>query len=74
MDPVAVLASLTALGGTLPATYVVGLRPADVGEGIGLSPSRSPRAVPARRSATVRRRGRSTSCGTAAPDDEQGGG
>ncbi|MEP7091133.1 MAG: hydrogenase maturation protease [Nocardioidaceae bacterium] len=39
MAPVAVLASLSALGGRLPATYVVGCTPADVGEGIGLSPS-----------------------------------
>ena len=37
MDPVAVLASLPALGGELPPTYVVGCRPADVAEGIGLS-------------------------------------
>jgi hydrogenase maturation protease len=37
MDPVAVLASLEAMGGRLPPTYVVGCRPADVGEGIGLS-------------------------------------
>lgn len=37
MDPVAVLGSLKTLGGTLPATYVVGCVPADVGEGIGLS-------------------------------------
>lgn len=37
MNPVAVLGSLEALGGTLPATYVVGCVPADVEEGIGLS-------------------------------------
>lgn len=37
MDPVAVLASLTDLGGTLPPTYVVGCRPADLGDLIGLS-------------------------------------
>ncbi len=37
MAPVAVLASLKDLGGQLPKTYVVGCRPADVGEGIGLS-------------------------------------
>jgi hydrogenase maturation protease len=37
MDPVAVLASLDRLGGTLPTTYVVGCRPASVAEGIGLS-------------------------------------
>ncbi|MFJ3695125.1 hydrogenase maturation protease [Streptomyces sp. NPDC090052] len=37
MNPVAVLANLEQLGGTLPPTYVVGCTPADVGEGIGLS-------------------------------------
>lgn len=37
MAPVAVLASLSDLGGTLPPTYVVGCRPADVEEQIGLS-------------------------------------
>ena len=37
MAPVAVLASLDRLGGTLPATYVVGCRPVSVEEGIGLS-------------------------------------
>jgi hydrogenase maturation protease len=37
MAPVAVLASLGSLGGTLPATYVVGCQPGDVGEGIGLT-------------------------------------
>ncbi len=37
MAPVAVLASLTQLGGTLPPTYVVGCQPADLDEGIGLS-------------------------------------
>lgn len=37
MDPVAVLASLGSLGGTLPPTFVVGCRPATVDEGIGLS-------------------------------------
>jgi hydrogenase maturation protease len=53
MDPVAVLASLSAMGGELPTTYVVGCRPADVGEGIGLSGPVNdavPRAI-----ATVRR-------------------
>jgi len=38
MAPTAVLASLGVLGGQLPSTYVVGCEPADVGEGIGLSP------------------------------------
>ena len=37
MDPVAVLASLRQLGGTLPPTYVVGCRPATTEDGIGLS-------------------------------------
>jgi hydrogenase maturation protease len=37
MNPVAVLASLGALGGTLPPTYVVGCRPESTDEGIGLS-------------------------------------
>jgi hydrogenase maturation protease len=39
MAPVAVLASLRDLGGRLPPTYVVGCRPADTAEGIGLSES-----------------------------------
>ncbi|MGA9748487.1 MAG: hydrogenase maturation protease [Nocardioides sp.] len=37
MNPVAVLASLGQLGGTLPPTYVVGCRPATTEDGIGLS-------------------------------------
>jgi hydrogenase maturation protease len=37
MNPVAVLAGLPALGGTLPPTYVVGVRPMDLNEGIELS-------------------------------------
>ena len=37
MAPVAVLSSLKGLGGRLPPTYVVGCRPGDVGEGIGLT-------------------------------------
>ena len=37
MAPVAVLASLRDLGGRLPPTYVVGCRPANLGERIGLS-------------------------------------
>lgn len=39
MDPVAVLASLESLGGTLPPTYVVGCSPASVEECIGLTPA-----------------------------------
>ncbi len=38
MAPVAVLASLGSLGGVLPPTYIVGCQPADVSEGIGLTP------------------------------------
>ena len=38
MEPTAVLASLGSLGGRLPRTFVVGCEPADVAEGIGLSP------------------------------------
>ena len=37
MDPVAVLSSLRALGGTLPTTYVVGAHPVDLSERIGLT-------------------------------------
>jgi hydrogenase maturation protease len=47
MAPVAVLASLGQLGGSLPPTYVVGCQPADVGEGIGLSPAVAAAVVPA---------------------------
>ena len=48
MNPVAVLASLGPLGGTLPPTYVVGCRPGTTEDGIGLTPAVSaavPRAV-----------------------------
>ena len=37
MAPVAVLAGLRQLGGSLPKTYLVGCRPASVEQGIGLS-------------------------------------
>ena len=37
MNPVAVLANLEVLGGTLPPTYVVGCVPASVEDGMGLS-------------------------------------
>jgi hydrogenase maturation protease len=37
MNPVAVLANLEVLGGTLPPTYVVGCVPTSVDEGMGLS-------------------------------------
>jgi hydrogenase maturation protease len=39
MAPTAMLASLGALGGRLPRTFVVGCEPADVGEHIGLTPA-----------------------------------
>jgi hydrogenase maturation protease len=39
MDPASVFASVKGLGGTLPPTVVIGCEPADVGEGIGLSPA-----------------------------------
>ena len=39
MAPVSVLASLGQLGGALPPTYVVGCQPAEVGEGMGLTPA-----------------------------------
>jgi hydrogenase maturation protease len=38
MDPVAMLAAVERLGGTVPPAYVVGCRVADVSERIGLSP------------------------------------
>jgi hydrogenase maturation protease len=46
MDPAAVLVRLRSMGGSLPATYVVGCVPADLSEGIGLSPAVAA-AVPA---------------------------
>ncbi|WP_314196207.1 hydrogenase maturation protease [uncultured Arthrobacter sp.] len=39
MGPAAVLGRLRSMGGILPATYVVGCVPADLSEGIGLSPA-----------------------------------
>jgi len=39
MAPVSVLASLGQLGGTLPPTFVVGCQPADLSEGMGLTPA-----------------------------------
>ncbi len=47
MAPVSVLASLGQLGGQLPPTYVVGCRPADVGEGMGLTPAVAAAVEPA---------------------------
>ncbi len=58
MDPVAVLAGLRRLGGTLPRTYVVGCRPVDLEEGIGLSDPVAdavPRAVATVLSLLIRR-------------------
>ncbi len=37
MNPVAVLASLESLGGSLPPTYIIGCSPVSVDEGLGLS-------------------------------------
>ena len=45
MQPVAVLGSLTAMGGKLPPTYIVGCPVESTREGIGLSPAMSA-AVP----------------------------
>ncbi len=39
MNPVAVLANLEVLGGTLPPTYVVGCVPMSVDDGMGLTPA-----------------------------------
>ena len=39
MAPVAVLGSLSQLGGSLPATFLVGCQPADVTDGMGLTPA-----------------------------------
>jgi hydrogenase maturation protease len=47
MAPVAVLASLGKLGGTLPTTYIVGCQPGDVGEGMGLTPAVASAVEPA---------------------------
>jgi len=47
MAPVAVLASLGQLGGSLPPTYIVGCQPADVGEGMGLTPAVAAAVEPA---------------------------
>ena len=52
MDPAAVLGKLRSLGGQLPVTYVVGCVPADVTEGIGLTPAVSA-ALPGARAAVV---------------------
>ncbi|MBT2533870.1 hydrogenase maturation protease [Arthrobacter sp. ISL-48] len=38
MDPASVLGKLRTLGGEVPVTYVVGCVPADVTEGVGLTP------------------------------------
>ncbi len=53
MDPVSVLSSLTALGGSLPPTFVVGCVPATVEEHMGLSEPVGA-AVPEAASAVIR--------------------
>lgn len=53
MDPMAVLAALPDLGGQLPPTYLVGCRPEELTDGIGLTTAVQD-AVPAA-AATVRR-------------------
>ena len=67
----------SALGGTLPPTYVVGCRPRHVDEGIGLSaagrrrrrPRPSPPSATARRLARCdRREGGGLTCASASPD------
>lgn len=52
MDPAAVLGKLRSLGGEAPMTYVVGCVPADVTEGIGLTPPVSA-AIPGAMAAVV---------------------
>jgi hydrogenase maturation protease len=47
MDLAAVRARLRALGGTWPRTLIVGCEPADVGEGMGLSPQVAAAVEPA---------------------------
>jgi len=49
MDPGAVLANVRALGGIPPPTLLVGCEPADLGEGIGLSPATEAAVEPALR-------------------------
>ncbi|MET0729319.1 MAG: hydrogenase maturation protease [Acidimicrobiales bacterium] len=49
MDPQAVLAMVAGLGGELGRVVVVGCPPADLGEGIGLSPSVAAAVEPAAR-------------------------
>lgn len=39
MDPAALLATVRALGGAVPPTLLVGCEPADVGDGMGLTPT-----------------------------------
>ena len=47
MAPVAVLASLGQLGGSLPPTWVIGCQPAEVGDGMGLTPPVAAAVAPA---------------------------
>jgi hydrogenase maturation protease len=60
MDPAAVLGKLRALGGEVPVTYVVGCVPADVTEGVGLTPPVAA-ALPGAVAAVVGLLGRHTS-------------
>jgi hydrogenase maturation protease len=60
MDPAAVLVRLRSMGGSLPATYVVGCVPEDLSEGIGLSPAVAA-AVPKAAAAVGSLLGRQTS-------------
>ncbi len=47
MDPISVLAAVPKLGGELPPTYLVGCRPAEVDDGIGLGAAVQPAVPPA---------------------------
>lgn len=47
MDPAAVLANVQALGGTPPRALLVGCQPADVTDGMGLTPTVQDRVEPA---------------------------
>jgi hydrogenase maturation protease len=69
MQPVAVLAGVTALGGRLPQTYVVGCVPADTSDGIGLTEPVAASVAEAAR--TVRDLVHALVGGTAAPDQQE---
>jgi hydrogenase maturation protease len=71
MNPVAMLASLDRLGGTLPVTYVVGCRVADTDEAMGLSApvaAAVPEAVAAVRSLVGRLCAARPASSTASPE------